>query len=118
MSQAERYPDVPGFQRFSDTSRAAAAQVSDVETIRQQVYDLIAGRAEGMTADAVAEHFGCYHNRTSPRIRELVLKGLLMDSGERRDTRSGRRAVVWIRAVLPLPVIEDPLVAGQLRLLP
>jgi N6-adenosine-specific RNA methylase IME4 len=38
------------------------------------------------------------HQTASARIRELVIDGRLIDSGERRLTRSNRRAAVWVVA--------------------
>lgn len=36
------------------------------------------------------------HQTASARVRGLVLRGRVKDSGKRRDTRSGRKATVWI----------------------
>ena len=91
------YPNAPGFQRVSDTSRAAAESVVVSAAVwRGRVLEAIraAGR-EGATADGIAALFGTQHNTTSPRVTELSLSGLIRDSGRRRLTRSGRHAVVW-----------------------
>jgi hypothetical protein len=47
----------------------------------------------------------------SARVRELVLSGDIHDSGDRRPTRTGRKAAVW-RIRPDDPPIED----GQLGL--
>lgn len=48
-----------------------------------------------MTCDEVEIVTGLKHQTASARIRELALKGLIKDSGKRRLTRSGRKAVVY-----------------------
>ncbi len=35
------------------------------------------------------------HQTVGARVRGLVLKGIVRDSGKTRLTRSGRKAVVW-----------------------
>jgi hypothetical protein len=81
--------------RDSSTSKAAAASVRPtVKTYEGLVLDLITNSGP-MTCDEVERWFGLSHQSTSARIRGLVLKGFLVDYGERRKTRSGRSATVW-----------------------
>lgn len=49
----------------------------------------------GMTCEEAESYTGLSHQCASARIRGLVLKGLIRDSGETRRTRSGRSAIVW-----------------------
>lgn len=59
----------------------------------------IAGRrAHGATDDEVEEALGMRHQTASPRRLELLEKKLVEDSGERRATRSGCMATVWVVA--------------------
>lgn len=90
---SESLPYVVG----SDTSEAAAASMeTSAETLRAEVYVRIAKVAAGLTCDEVEVAMGLRHQTASARIRELVLKGSIIDSGRRRRTRSGREATIWI----------------------
>lgn len=93
-----------------ETSHAAAASLS-VETVRRSqdaVLRLIeASMQRGMTDAELEEAYPTFHRHTplefpkqSPsglrtRRHELVERGLVMDSGERRALPSGRTAIVW-----------------------
>ena len=80
----------------SDTSREAAESVrSVVSSVRVRVYEYVRERGrEGATSDEVEAALGLRHQTASARIRELVKKGVLTNSGARRRTRSGRTARV------------------------
>jgi hypothetical protein len=89
------YGGYPPFVAGSDTSAEAALQIApDTNRLRRLVLEAIdAGR--GMTCCEVERNLGLRHQTASARIRELALKGRVVDSGERRLTASGRKAVVW-----------------------
>lgn len=75
-----------------DGSRAA--------TLRRQIFELIqAAGAAGRTCDEVERLLGLPHQTASARITELGpnpnMLNLIVDSGLRRKTRSGRLAVAW-----------------------
>ena len=80
----------------ADTSRAAAEQIEPTAgTLRAEV--LAAIRAwEGATDEQLQEYLHMPANTQRPRRRELVLQRLVVDSGQRRATNSGRQAIVWI----------------------
>lgn len=92
-----RAPSVDG----SDTSEAAAASIQPhLGALQAQVLDCIARHrdchlVDGLTCDEVEWILEMKHQTASARILELRKKGLLRDSGYRRKTRSGRKAVVW-----------------------
>ena len=88
------------FEKGSDTSFSAAmAALPNAGTRRRRVYDILEGRGvAGATDDQVEEVTGWLHQTVSARRRELVLLGLVVDSGERRPTRSNRPATVWVCA--------------------
>jgi hypothetical protein len=81
----------------SDTSRAAAeAKAPTAETDAARVLDFIRSRgAHGATDDEAETALGMLHQNASARRRGLFLRGLVVDSGARRNTRSGRKATVW-----------------------
>lgn len=87
-------PFVPG----SDTSREAAESIAPVSSaIRVRIYEWIRARGRrGATCDEVEEALGLRHQTASARVRELVRSGALVDSGQRRRTRSGRTARVVV----------------------
>lgn len=79
-----------------DTSLAAARQiVPDLARLEAVVLADIAGCINGATDYEIELHTGLRHQTASARRRGLVLKGLVEDSGLRRNTDSGRAAVVW-----------------------
>lgn len=56
----------------------------------------------GSTCEDIETELSLTHQCASARIRGLVLKGKIEDSGETRPTRSGRNAIVW-RVVTTAP---------------
>jgi hypothetical protein len=51
--------------------------------------------SDGLTADQVQQRLSGSHQSISPRVTDLRNKGWIVDSGRRRRTRSGRKAIVW-----------------------
>jgi hypothetical protein len=95
------YPNRPGYVQDSDTSRAAADSLSDRELSKQKlaIVGYIDRNAEhGATCDEIEVAFDLRHQTASARIRELSLSGVLVDTGRRRTTRSGRLARVYVIA--------------------
>lgn len=89
--------------RASDpaTSHAAARSVTNLTEKQQAVLDVI--RLHGpLTHENLVYSYNRYSGlpfQTDSGIRtrccELVRRGLVMDSGERREISTGRKAVVW-----------------------
>lgn len=77
-----------------DTSEAAAESIEPTH-LRRAV--LTCFGTTGRTCDEVEVLLDLRHQTASARIRELVMLGFLKDSGERRATRSGRQARVYVR---------------------
>jgi hypothetical protein len=76
---------------------AAAMQVGRVGTKRRQVYDLIkACGCYGATDDEVMVRIAFSHSNATARRGELVKGGYIVDSGQRRKTRTGSDAIVWV----------------------
>ena len=89
------------FAKDSDTSRAAAASVEHgAESLCAVIFAAIKAAGDhGMTCFEVEERFALKHQTASARLWDLHTKTtVLMDSGRRRPTSSGRKAVVWIVA--------------------
>jgi hypothetical protein len=103
-----KQPDLPGlgggapYARGSDTSREAAESIEpSAGTLRRMVLDEIAKVGpHGHTCDEIEALLDLRHQTASARVYELhrAIPPLIVDSGRRRLTRSGRKAVVWIAA--------------------
>lgn len=101
-TNADKQPDgAPGplFQRPSETSRAAAREISPhAESLRGSVLALLrslSAAGKGATDEQIAETLRMSPNTERPRRIELVRMGCVIDSGERALTKAGRKAVVW-----------------------
>lgn len=88
----------PPYQPDSETSREAAeAIIPKVGTLRHQVYTFIESQGtSGATDDEIQLGLGMNGNTVRPRRGELAQKRLIVLSGEKRKTKSGRNAVVWV----------------------
>ena len=95
------YGGFPPHQKHSDTSLAAAVAVqSVVDTKRGMVYRTIRlFGSDGVTDDELAAYLGWDGSSVRPRRCELAhprMGPLIRKSGEKRKTRSGRDAAVWV----------------------
>lgn len=87
----------PPFAKHSDTSREAAESLTNTATLRTMVFNAIKLRnGLGATDQELQELLHLPPNVETPRRWELVNLGLVRDSGNRRKTRSGRSAAVWV----------------------
>lgn len=86
------------WQGHSDTSREAAqAGAANATIVRARVRDFFQEKGEyGATCDEAEAKLGIIHQSCSARVRELVLAGDIADLGDRRLTRSNRRARVYV----------------------
>ena len=86
------------FQAHSDTSRDAARAVKPrLNSLQLRVLDeLKACKSWGATDEELQLILKLNPSTERPRRIELVEKGLARDSGNRRKTRAGRYAVVWV----------------------
>lgn len=89
-------PSVAG----SETSALAADAIEPQKlTLRDRVHAALCAARDageiGLTDDEIEVVTGLKHQTASARRRELVLLSQVVDSGERRKTRSGRLATVW-----------------------
>lgn len=90
---ADRYPNRPG-HNFRDTSKAAADSI-EPKAGKLAMAILHRLRVMPQTCFEIEQASGLSHQTASARIRELNLKRLIVDSGDRRATGSGRKAIVW-----------------------
>ena len=78
------------------TSHQAAQRVA-LEACRMEVIVLEAIKLfpEGATSHEIVEATGLTWQTATPRIRPLVNKGLVVDSGVRRPGPTGKKCIVW-----------------------
>lgn len=100
---------MPPYVRRSDTSKAAAiSMVADAKTIREAVFAYVRNRhGRGATCHEVEWGLKLSHQTASARLRELALANRVKDSGARRPTASGRKAVVWIASPAPVEAAQE-----------
>lgn len=112
------YDGLPPHERTSDTSREAAEAIKPKAAIlRARCLAVIeAAGAEGATCDEVEAATGLLHQSASARVRELVQLGAIGPNGDRRQTRSGRSAQVYVTAQYLKPAPVPNQVPGQLTL--
>lgn len=81
-----------------ETSRLAADRIAGhARTLRARVLAFIMQQgAHGATDDEAEAVLGIKPQTYTPRRGELVALELVVDSGRRRPTSSGRSAVVWV----------------------
>ena len=81
-----------------DTSKNAAHAVRSVTPkLRTLVHTWLIERGEaGATDEEIQEGLAISPNTQRPRRVELQRSGAVTDSGKRRPTRSGRKAIVWV----------------------
>lgn len=84
----------------SATSRAAAESIRpEAGTLSAAVFAFIVGTGErGATDHEIQSALQLDGNSERPRRRALQQRALIIDSGHRRKTPSGREATVWIVA--------------------
>lgn len=80
-----------------DTSKAAAESV-DTSALEEMVLNAIARHeAQGAIADQILEEFPSYpYSSITARFSALIRKGFVLDTGERRAGKSGRKQRVMI----------------------
>lgn len=91
--QLNIYPFEPGYKARDTAIEAARAMKHKAPSLRDRCYAWIAVCPS--TADYVADRLGSTEFSVRPRISELVARGLVEDSGLRRENKSGRMAIVW-----------------------
>jgi hypothetical protein len=90
--------DNPGFKREGTSHDAAVTISSAAMVLRHRILKVMSGPLlieGGWTADEMAEHLGVSLLSVRPRFSELAAQGMIVDTGIRRQNRSGHYAMVW-----------------------
>lgn len=82
-------------RRDPRTSHEAAESIRLTHMERKVCECYKASYPLALTSGEVANRLGWERDSVSPRIRPLVRKGLLEDSGRRKVAPSGRRRIAW-----------------------
>ena len=91
---------------FRETSREAML-TADIAGYNQLAYDFIASQGEyGATSSEIEQAYP--GRQMHQRAGYLERKGLVYDSGEKRRTPSGRRAIVWRARQHPIGSCSGP----------
>ena len=85
-----------------ETSVDALESVREIASgIRARVMSFIKDRGDhGATDQEIQDALGLGAQTQTPSRRNLAKRGEVVDSGEKRLTRSGRKAIVWIDSAL------------------
>lgn len=84
---------------YRDTSREAWNAIKATlasATVDQKIVALLNAYEPGLTHDRMEELTGISHQTLSGNCRHLVEDGLVASSGRSGETRSGRRAILWV----------------------
>ena len=101
----DHYPDQPGYKARTTSIAAAEGIAPKALSIRARVYDAL--KVRPMTPEEIAEIIGEPVHNTRPRLSELSAKGMVEDSGLRREAMGGRQAIVWRTPPPPEPQSEQ-----------
>lgn len=83
-------------ESIATSAAAGAAILPKSGTLRRRVYDFIASRGDrGATDEEMQDVLEMGANTQRPRRVELLRDGLIRQSQEKRETKSGKLAVVW-----------------------
>lgn len=92
-------PEAHARHRDPDTSHEAAESISPrLRQLQALVLDFAASQPDGFTDVDLNQHFDTHASTYRTRRSELVEKGFIRDSGERRaygENGTGRRHVIW-----------------------
>lgn len=85
-------------------------------TLRREMYEALSARGlQGFTDDELEQHFQKSHQTISSARNTLSSDGHIVDGGERRPTRTGNEATVWVLTKLVSPAPEEPEVADVVQ---
>lgn len=86
------------YAKSSDTSKEAAGRIRHVAgSLEAKVLAEIV-RLGSATCDEIEIALDMPHQTASARVNSLMERKLIVNSGEKRLTRSKRRATVWVAA--------------------
>jgi hypothetical protein len=94
MSHATTTHTAPSAANASTSHAALASAQASAPAVRHRIIATLMERG-GHTCDELEHLLGYSHQTTSARITDLAKHHRIRDSGTRRLTRSGHKAIVW-----------------------
>jgi hypothetical protein len=92
----DRYPGVAGHRGVDTSIEAAEPMTPKIGRLQRLALKAVRNAgAWGLTSDETAEALHSDRWSIQPRLSELKLKGLVVDSGLLRFNSTGKRAIVW-----------------------
>ena len=116
------YPETPGYQKHSATSKDAARRLTSQGTMEKTIFDLLDVYDHGWTCDELHAHLterghsNLQAGTVAARLRGLELKGAVSCSDEERLTRNKRRANVWYSTRLAIKLGKKPAPNAPLKM--
>jgi hypothetical protein len=96
---APKYPNMPGHRGVETSIAAATAVAGKLGRLQKLTLDTIKTAGfHGCTTDEAANALAIDRGTIQPRTSELKLRGLIVDSSQRRRNANGKRAIVWVAA--------------------
>lgn len=96
---SDLFVESPAYARITDlvSSKEAAEEMrkSKANRLEQLVILALKESPFGLTNHELVDRTGVNWATITPRVRPLVNKGMVVDSGERRAGASGVRCIVW-----------------------
>lgn len=101
MNQLAMFAETPTapYSNPSTSKEAASSVRGRINDLQEQVLAFLQRRGVvGATDEEMQRGIPMLANTQRPRRRELVLDGLVQDSEKRRETSTGKAAIVWVAA--------------------
>ena len=94
------YPNTPGYEAHSDTSKAAAAGLSTQASMEDDILKQLEGTPQGLIADELwpilqISHKTVHAGTIAARLRGMELNGMIRKIKQTRKTRNNKQAHVW-----------------------
>lgn len=91
------YPNTPGFEAHSETSREAAALLTSRGNHHTLIVNALMGNQDhGATAEELADAIGAQRSDINARLRELELMGRVVKTGMTRTSSANRQQSVYV----------------------
>jgi hypothetical protein len=91
------YPEAPGHRGVDTSVDAACSMEISVKHLQRIALRAIrAAGSRGLTTHELAATVNIHRDSIQPRTSELRERGLIRDSGGRRQNVTGKYAIVWV----------------------
>lgn len=84
-----------GYQNRETSLQAAVSNKTGKITLRDRVYNLLAGSDSALSTEQIAAELGNPYVSVQPRLSELSNDLKVRDSGKRGKTQWGKSCILW-----------------------